>query len=83
MPDLGGLLQHPLSKWGHSTKTPFAVTTSQIHTHVGLQPAGPTTPGFTCRRLCSMANIWRLTTGMRNAARLRATIPDIKRSYKA
>jgi len=45
-----------LSKWGHS-KTPFAVTTSQIDARVAAQPGGATTCGFTCRRLCSMTDI--------------------------
>src|SRR5580692_213019 len=47
------VLQHPLAKWGHS-KTPFAVTTSQNQCPRAVQPAGATTRGFTCRRLCSM-----------------------------
>jgi hypothetical protein len=34
------VFQHPLSKWGHS-KTPFAVTTSQIDFHMPAQPAEP------------------------------------------
>jgi hypothetical protein len=50
------VLQHPLSKWGHS-KTPFAVTTSQMDFHVATQVGGATTRDFTCRRLCSMIDI--------------------------
>src|SRR5580698_11403550 len=56
------VLQHPLSKCGHS-KTPFAVTTSQMDFHVATQVGEATTCDFTCRRLCSMRRQQSATRG--------------------